>query len=256
MKIEMTAISPIVHGEFSDGIDTGNFSAFRRLPMIHSGKMYEVPVLSGNALRGSLRRLLAQELVSRLNLKEKMGKAFDKFYIAVANGGNLDKTMDVAVDVEGLREMRKMFPLLSLFGSALYKYMLPGMMHVGFAIPRCVELNTGDIPLYKVTSDIGLTRHLDKTIADAGDAKPMPYTIETVVPGTEFDVTIDFEPQTTEIECACLNHGLKKLDYIGGKNAAGFGKVKITGYGDDTSYCEWMENPNTVYNLIQFAEGL
>ena len=98
MKIVMTAKSPIVHGEFSDGIDLGNLMNFRHIPMISNGELYRVPAISGNAIRGVLRRLLARELVDRYALKDAMGKSFDKFYIAIANGGNLDKSMDVDVD--------------------------------------------------------------------------------------------------------------------------------------------------------------
>ena len=36
MKIVMTAKSPIVHGEFSDGIDLGNLMNFRHIRQCHS----------------------------------------------------------------------------------------------------------------------------------------------------------------------------------------------------------------------------
>lgn len=256
MKIEVRTISPLAHGEYSDGIDIGNFTNFRRLPMLHNGKLYQIPVLSGNSIRGILRRFLAREIVDKFEMKEALGKSFDRFYVAVANGGNLDKTMDVAVDTNRLREIRSIFPLLSVLGASLYRYMLPGMVNIGFAIPRCREMETGDVPLYELTADIGLVRHLDRTVANVDDAKPMPYTIEAVAPGAVFDVNIGFAPQATELERACINHGLKHLRYLGGKNGAGFGEVSIAGYGDDALYCQWLENPETKDKLKQFAEDL
>ena len=81
MRIEMIAQSPLVHGEFSDGIDLGNMMNFRHLPMIKDGKIYSVPVVSGNAIRGIMRRILARELVDTFDLKNRMGKNFDRFYM-------------------------------------------------------------------------------------------------------------------------------------------------------------------------------
>lgn len=256
MHIVITAKSPIVHGEFSDGLDVGNMLNFRRMPILHNGNTYDVPVISGNAIRGTIRRLLSREIVDTFDLKNAMGKSFDKFYIAISNGGNLDKNMDVAVDTQKLRNIRSNFPLLSVIGAALYKYMLPGMCNIGFAIPRCTELGTGVIRLSDITSDVGLTRHIDKTEANPEDAKPMPYTVETVISGTVFDVEISFAPQATEVEQACINHGLKLLHTIGGRAAAGFGMVQADGYGDDAKYLEWIENKKNIDFLVAFAEGL
>lgn len=256
MRIEMIAKSPLVHGEFSDGIDLGNMMNFRHLPMIKDGKIYSVPVVSGNAIRGIMRRILARELVDTFDLKNRMGKNFDKFYIAVANGGNLDKNMDVGVDTNGIRALRQAFPMVSIIGAALYKYMLPGMVNIGFAIPRCEELGTGTIRISEMTQDIGLTRHIDKTIADAGEAKPMPYTVETVIPGVIFDIDVTPAPQMTEMELACLNHGFAQIQYVGGKHSSGFGRVDISGYGNDDLYCEWLKNPDNGDYLVKFAEEL
>ena len=256
MKITFTASSPISHGEFKDGINIGNMSSFRRISMFNQGKIYSVPVISGNAIRGVLRRILTTELVERYNLTNRMGKHFDKFYIAVANGGNLNKTMDVSVDTEHIRDVRCSFPLISVLGGSLYRYMLPGMVSIGFAIPKCLELGTGSIRLSDLTEDIGLVRHIERTIASPEEAKPMPYTIEAIVPGTEFDLDITFAPQTTETEKACICHGLKMLNTIGGKSSGGFGKISVTGYDDDTLYLKWLEHSESVDHLLKFAEEL
>lgn len=256
MEIKITAKSPIVHGEFLDGIDIGNFMGFRRMPVIKSGTIYSVPVISGNAIRGIIRRKLMAEIIDRFGLKERMGKLFDKFYIAVANGGNLDRNMDVSVDTEKIRSIRGEFPALSLLGAAMYKYMMPGMVNVGFALPRCIELGNGTESLENITTEIGLTRHIDKTIADAGEAKPMPYTVEAIIPGVVFDVTIHLAPQATEIEKSCLNHGLKLLDYIGGKQSSGFGEISVSGYEDDNLYIDWLNDERNAEVLEHIAEEM
>jgi hypothetical protein len=256
MNITLTAKSPIVHGEFSDGIDMGNMMNFRRLPMIRDGKIHVIPVISGNAIRGVLRRLLAREVIDTFDLKQRLEQSFDKFYIAIANGGNLDKSMDVSIDTEKLRKIRSAFPMLSVFGASLYKYMMPGMLNVGFAVPKCLELGTGDIPVNEMVHDVGLTRHLDECEADPGDAKPMPYTVETVIAGTVFDVELSLAPQTTELEVACVNHGLRLLTHVGGKSGAGFGCVDVAGYGDDAAYVDWLGDESHADGIIAFAKEL
>lgn len=256
MKITLTTISPLAHGDFSDGIDLGNAQNFRRIPMIRDAKVYDIPVLSGNALRGRIRRLLTRELVERFGLVEALGKQFNKFYIAVANGGNLDKDLEVSVDTEKIRRLRADIPLVSVLGSALYKYMLPGMCNIGFAVPRCKELGTGEITLDKIVCDVGLVRHIDKTVADAGDAKPMPYTVEAIVPGVELDATVEFAPQATPVERACIHHGLSLIQSLAGKNASGFGAVKIDGIEDDTAYVDWLNAAESKVNVLSFARSL
>lgn len=257
MKITMTALSPIVHGEYSDGADIGNMMQFRRIPIQHNGRVYNVPVLSGNSTRGNIRRLIIRELVDRFGLRDAMGKYFDKFYVAAANGGNLDKSMDVAVDTNRLREIRKLLPPLSVFGSALYKYMLSGVVNIGFAVPRCKELGTGDNDLISLTADIGLTRHLDKEVADPQEAKPMPYTVETVITGSVFDLDITFAPHATPVEIACIAHGLNLMSTVGGKSGSGFGRVDIDPQ-DDSEYMSWLESitEDDIGNIVKFAAEL
>lgn len=259
MKIVLKAISPIAHGEYADGIDYGNIMLFRRMPMIHNGTVYNVPVLSGNSTRGNLRRILAREMVDLFDLRNLMGDAFDKFYIALANGGNLDKNMDVAVDTDRLREIRNMIPLLSVFGSSLYKFMLSGMANIGFAVPRCAELETGEMSIVNMTADIGLTRHIDREQADPKDAKPMPYQVEAVIPGCEFDVEISFAPQATEVEKSCISHGLNMLKTVGGKSSVGFGRVQLSGEDlNDSSYVSWLNSrtEKDINDIVAFARDL
>lgn len=92
MDIKVTALSPISHGAFTDGADTGNIMEFRRMPIVIDGQAVQIPVISGNALRGTMRRLLAREFFQVLGI----GKIFeqkeqDKLYAILGNGGALGK---------------------------------------------------------------------------------------------------------------------------------------------------------------------
>ncbi len=256
MKITIEAKSPISHGEFKEGTDIGNSVEFRRIPIIKDGKIYDVPVLSGNSTRGVVRRLLAREMVDKFNLKDELGAKFDKFYIAVANGGNLDKSMDTSINPQYIAKIRKTVPMLSLFGAALYKFMLTGIVNIGFAVPRCYEFGTAKVKLDDILHDVGMVRQFDKNIANFEDLKPMPYTLETVNTGTVFDLEVSFAPQTTEIEKSCLNHGFKLLTHVGGRKATGFGCIEVDGYGDDECYLEWLGNSENIEEIKLFAEEL
>lgn len=261
MNITLKAKSPIAHGAYTDGVDTGNIMLFRKMPMFTTeNKIVQVPVLSGNSTRGNIRRLLAREYIDRFNIKELLGYGiFDKFYTALANGGNLEKNLDVAVDPDKLREIRRLLPMLSVLGAALYRYMLSGQTNIGFAILKCKELNTGGQRINDLLTDIGLVRHLDRELANSLEAKPMPYTTECIIAGSEFELELAFAPQATDIEKSCLAHGFNLLKTVGGKSAVGFGRVEISGAEqDDTLYIDWLNNvgEEQLQEVKKFAEGL
>lgn len=251
MNITIEAISPICHGEFSDGVDKGNITEFRRIPIIKEDKIYDVPVISGNSIRGVLRRELARELVDKYDLINVLGKDFDKFYIAIANGGNINKNLDASVNTEQIRQLRESLPILSVLGSAMYRYMVNGMVNIGFAIPQCAELHTGVTRILDLTSDIGLTRHIDNNIVNPEDCKPMPYTVEVINSGVVFDMNMSFAPQATEVEKSCIYHGLSLIRNIGGKVAVGFGRVKVSGIGDGSGYLSWLDNQEKNVEIIK-----
>lgn len=253
---KMVAVGPVSHGAFSDGIDTGNAMLFRRMTVITpDGAPVKVPAISGNALRGVMRRILTREIFYRLGLR---GKA-DELYIAMANGGALGKTLDSYIYPEKIAAVRELVPMLSVFGGALYTYMLPGRAGVSFATLECLEAGTGPLRISDLTEDIGLTRHLDRTeVLTPEDVKPMPYTIEAVVKGAVFDFSVWTDDYATDLEKACLFHALKRLSHIGGKSAAGFGEISIDGIPDDSAYIDWLETRDQAYadSLVEYSKGM
>lgn len=252
MKIKVIAKSPISHGAFTDGIDMGNIMEFRRMPIVIDGKPAMIPVISGNALRGKMRRLLAREFFAKLDIRNIFDeKEQDKLYAILGNGGALGRESDKGVDVNAIRELRSKFPLLSVFGGACYKYILQGMFNCGFLILNCLEANNGDISISELTAEIGETHHIDKTVFDAekNEMKPMPYITEVVIKGAEFTGSIDFSPQATEQEKAAVYHGLNIISDIGGKSARGYGQIEIIceENTDDSAYMEALKNTDVVF---------
>ncbi|MGN0686825.1 MAG: hypothetical protein ACI4KA_01810, partial [Oscillospiraceae bacterium] len=74
MKLTIKSLSPISHGAFKDSVDSGNISEFRRVPVYSSERnaVSEIPSISGNAIRGVLRRVLTREYFSANDLISKM----------------------------------------------------------------------------------------------------------------------------------------------------------------------------------------
>lgn len=260
MKIKITANSPIAHGSFTEGIDTGNISEFRKIPVCHNGIICEIPAISGNAIRGTIRRLLTREFFIKNNLEEQIDtKTHDKLYAILANGGALGKDLSPTVDPAYIKEIRKQLPILSLLGSACYKYMISGMCTIGFAILDCQEIGTGEFYCDNLLTEIGETRHVDKTIinVEKTDLKPMPYVTEAVIKGATFSGEINFAPQATEIEKSALFHGIKLINHLGGKTARGYGKVSI--YSDaelnDAEYISFLKDTDIEF-INEFIKGI
>ena len=252
MKIKITALSPISHGAFTDGIDTGNIMEFRKMPIIINGQGVQIPVISGNAFRGKMRRLLARELFEKLDLKNQLEeKEQDRLYAILANGGALGKDTDARIDPVKIRELRAKIPMLSVFGAACYRYMVQGMFNCGFLVLCCKEAGSGNIGISELIGEIGEAHHIDRTEYDtqANDMKPMPYTTEVVIQGAEFEGYIEFAPQATEVERAAVYHGLNLISFVGGKIARGYGKIKVDCDSeiDDKLYIEALKNTDIEY---------
>ncbi len=260
MKIKLTALSPIAHGSFSEGVDTGNISEFRKIPINNNGTIFEIPAISGNAFRGVIRRLLTREFFTVNNIDKVIEpKIHDKLYAIMANGGALGKDLLTSLNPLFIQEIRKQLPILSLLGSACYKFMINGMCSVGFLVLDCQELGTGEFDSQTLLTEIGETRHVDKSIINVEklDIKPMPYLTEAVIQGATFSGEIIFAPQATEIEKAAMCHGIKLINHIGGKVARGYGRVEIKSDEDidDTEYVKNIKSCDMDF-IRDFIKGI
>lgn len=245
MKITLTALSPILHGAFSESVGWGNMTEFRKIPVVHNGALIHVPTISGNAIRGIIRRNLTREFFEINKLKELLEKKEqDKLYAILGNGGTLSQNLDTSYKGSYVRELRKQLPILSVLGSACYKYMVQGMCNIGFFKLKCSELDNADISITNLMTEIGLTKLPDVRDIDGKeqDLKPMPYVVETVCQGAEFEGEINFDSMATEIEKSCLYHGINSLSYVGGKSSTGFGRVKVSETFDDSLYVSEIQN--------------
>lgn len=138
----LTALTSIAHsGGQSFGIET----KLRRERFVQpDGSVEEVPVLSGNGLRGMLRDRGMWQMCRALGygVDEENGKvrglSLSAFYL-LFSGGALGEGTTAGIDVDYARKLRHLIPLISIFGGAVGNQILPGKLKVGKAIPICAE---------------------------------------------------------------------------------------------------------------------
>lgn len=243
----MRLLAPLHHSEF--GGHKSNIVGHRKAPVVMPEGVEHVPVVSGNALRGRMRRIVMRDLLDQCGLQVG-APGYDRIYAAVANGGTLTGS-DNNVNPAAIRNMREVCPPLSVFGAALYSYMLPGRMSVGFCWPVCnVTLAKGLVSerhglnglnasyLEWETAYVRLPEK-ERQNTEATKVGPMPYTIEIVPPGVVLESEIRFAADSTPIEMSCAAWALDRVESLGGKDGIGMGRLAMTHNGDAGPYEEW-----------------
>jgi CRISPR type IV-associated protein Csf2 len=138
----VTALSSICH---NGGEKNGITSQLRREKFVQpNGKAKEVPVISGNAIRGILRDRGMFSMLQRLGYGvnedsgEVKGLPLNAFYF-LFSGGALTSTGEDGLNVDFYRKMKDTIPLIGLFGGAAGNSIMPGKIKVGKLIPICNE---------------------------------------------------------------------------------------------------------------------
>ncbi len=138
----MTALTSIAH---SGGQSFGISTKLRREKFVQpDGSVEEVPVLSGNGLRGLLRDrgMLHMCRVLGYGVDDEKGEvhglSLPAFYF-LFSGGTLTGDTGKGLDIIQARQLRNLIPLVGVFGGALGNMILPGRLKVGKAIPICQE---------------------------------------------------------------------------------------------------------------------
>jgi CRISPR type IV-associated protein Csf2 len=142
LKGTVTALSSVTHnGGDSFGID----SLLRREKFVQpDGSVEEVPVISGNSIRGSLRDrgMLHMCRLLGYGTDEEAGKVrgltIGAFHF-LFSGGSLSSDGSKSVNIERARELRTLIPLVSIFGGAMGNQIMPGKLDMGKMIPICSE---------------------------------------------------------------------------------------------------------------------
>lgn len=230
------AQTPISHGSDED------FGMEQRLRTIEmavreNGDLYheDIPVISGNSLRGQLRDLLAEDFLNRLGSDDDPLEVGDTLSNAFWAGGSLERTAGPGkLNRRMLRGIREHVPPLSLLGTAISDQMVEGRLNMGMLTPIATETESytgreSEHSVFEFVDETFYTRMDDRLGGrqDDEDTQQMKYTVQILTPGTRFDHWMALEG-ASEVERACLGHAIDLFTaspHVGGQKAVGHGEV-------------------------------
>lgn len=266
-NIKMKLKSSLVH--FGDE-RMGTMQIARTMKFKYNDEFVDVPVYTGNAFRGVLRRIAMKDFLDRIGVTEEGISA--KMYYLLFTGGALTSGSRYE-EIGKRREMREMCPPLSLFGSAIGDQIPSGKLKMPIFIPICKETVDytdieSNISFYDMLEDNFYTRRDDLKSNDFNltdetkhkNAVQMKYEQQVLSAGTELTGNIVIE-NDYELEKDCLQAILEKFmkaPYIGGKSSIGHGKVdiKFNSIGNSEKYYKYLdENKEDIRNWLRALEG-
>jgi len=193
-----------------------------------------VPYISGNSIRGILRRLVMYDFCQLVGI-EKLEK---NMYHQLFTGGNITDST-IYEDIAQREKYIAMCPMIGLFGSAIGNMTITGELKVGAMRPICKEHRTGDISFWELlNTEFGVRRDDSKLERDikiitesAKKEKPqqMKYEYEVFIKGTEFNHQFICVTHDELIESA-FYHTLslfKQTPFVGGASAIGNGHISL-----------------------------
>lgn len=128
-----TLLSSLSHG----GEHAGTTGYLRREKIVQpDGAVEQIPVVSGNSLRGILRDYAAEAFWSALGRPELPAPVFHLLW----SGGSLAKAgAGHVLGARQLQRVRGLVPLVSLFGGSGAGKIIEGKLRVGKLVPICAE---------------------------------------------------------------------------------------------------------------------
>jgi hypothetical protein len=133
-----TALSSVVHGEEV----LGTMTTFRRERMVCGDRITEIPVVSGNALRGRLRRIGASMLWEALGCPPLPLPVAAALWSGGALGKRRPAGQPALLSGAELARVRALVPHLAVFGGAGGGRILKGTLAVGKLVPRPTPAST------------------------------------------------------------------------------------------------------------------
>ena len=220
---------------------TGSVVLLNRLKFIVDGEPVDVPYISGNAVRGILRRMVFKDMLDQIGYEIDVSKkGGQKLYHALFSGGILETVEESqgVIDIELKRKILNLIPPARLFGFSLGNQMIEGKLKVGHLLPICKELAEylpDDIrpknSFYELIGHVFQTRKDELRVERGEDEQAVQMLVEyeVFIPGTPFYHEIMLE-DPTELDVSCLARVIelwKEKPFIGGKSSIGMGELKI-----------------------------
>lgn len=243
MNVRIVLRSSVAHNGETVGVD----AEFHRVKiMLPSGLEERIPTITGNSIRGQLRDAAADDLLTRL---EGGALALDKFYL-LFSGGSLSKTGGRSLNLDDIRELRRLVPMLSIWGGAVGNHIMPGKLIAGQIMPVAEEaahllpagVVTGQPPsVYSIMQTESYTRmddakserherwHGNADAAPDAPAQQMRYNVETMAAGTVLFWRVGLLGATA-LEREAFIAALRRWavnPVLGGKSSVGHGLVEM-----------------------------
>lgn len=232
-----TAVTSISHA----GDTCGTLTLLRRERIIlPDDAIAEVPIISGNSLRGTLRRRAEELLRDVLDYSGHLTLAAAHTLRA---GGSLTKTANgEPLSGSRLSALRAHIPVIGLFGAATTGRIIDGCLEVGKLIPHVAETaHITGIPTTRTAFDavqVEFYTQTDPTLEHSAPvpdvdgnstAQPMRFGVETFPAGTRFTLRLHLN-RPTALEAAFFADLLASYaDHaiIGGRRGIGHGQIHL-----------------------------
>lgn len=276
IPLTIQTLSPLSHGADRKA---GNSTLFRREEVMSTtGQTLSLPKYGANAIRGIMRRVLADDFTTRLGLSTSRSAPpySDWFLAAIYNGGKLEENSAEAkalskelgssgtMRIQGIHQFRDMVLPLSVMGVSLGNRVL---CRHGFdnysGEPRCFEWGSGELPEAELFTWEYLTRKDDLEIRDIDStikSGQMIANTECIKRGVILDCGLDILPMIQPLERSCVGMALDLLTdrgKLGANNRYGQGFVKIEcafEWPDSTPYKHYMETHKT--EIIEYLQKI
>lgn len=191
-QVQMSALSSISHG----GETRGTITLLRRELIMREGQPVHVPVISGNAWRGRLRRVAEELFRDAIGYGEDDDLPLSAIH-TLRTGGSLAKTSGRPLTGSRLRVARELIPPLALFGAATGGRTVEGALHVGKIMPITVE--TGALTGVEVTAP---------DVFSATQLETYTRQDESTTPAVaELPLRVPLDTSTGEVDLAAVDPG-------------------------------------------------
>jgi len=199
----------------------------------------QLPAISGNAIRGRLRRWAMHDWCRLAGITQ-----IDKrVYHTLFSGGFLDSSSTYE-DFDKLDSLVETCPMLGLLGAAVGDMMIEGSLRVSWAYPMCTERGSGDRSVWEYLDTIYQTRRdsskteseidIGDGMFDAVDGKKdapqqMKYEYEAFADGTPFEARLALLDMR-DMPVSAFNRVLELYERhasLGGKGAVGAGDIDL-----------------------------
>lgn len=238
----LKALTPVFHG---GNEKTGSTLLLNRMRFIVDGKPTDIPVISGNSVRGRLRRLLGADFLKKAGYQlDLTNTKHQKLYHTIFSGGVLSSPTEESesgeIDLTLKNKIVSYILPIRLFGASYSNQMIEGRILVGHLLPICRELSSyidvkTDISFYQLIGHVFQTRRDELRVKPPEEDKQavqMLVEYEVFSAGTEFhhEIVLETTDEWYLLDLSTTTRALNlwaQSPYIGGKSAIGFGKLMI-----------------------------